>query len=82
MSVWMRHHEAAEYLGLSVWTLAQMRLRGDGPPFYRLGLRLIGYRRDDLDQWLASRRCQSMQDSVPRLSDQASLEHSLDEVLP
>jgi predicted DNA-binding transcriptional regulator AlpA len=80
--MWLRHHEAAEYIGLSVWTLAHMRVRGDGPPFYRLGLRLIGYRKDDLDQWLAARRCRSTRDLRPRPGDPANLEHSLDEVLP
>jgi hypothetical protein len=82
MQDWMRHHEAAEYIGLSGWTLAQMRVRGDGPPFYRLGLRLIGYRRDDLDQWLAARRCVSTRDRLLRPVEPSSLEHQLDEVLP
>ena len=40
-------------------TLAKMRMRGDGPPFVKLGARLIGYYEHDLDAWAASRRRQS-----------------------
>ncbi len=50
----MRTAEAAAYLGISPSTLAKMRRRGEGPPFYRLGLRMIIYRRAKLDEWLDS----------------------------
>jgi predicted DNA-binding transcriptional regulator AlpA len=50
---------AATYVGLSVSTLAKQRLRGDGPRFVRLSPRAIGYLQADLDEWLASKRCQS-----------------------
>jgi hypothetical protein len=79
MPVWMRHREAASYLGVSVWHLAAMRGRGDGPPYYRLGMRLIGYRRDDLDVWLAARRCQSTLDAIPTPVPPTTLERSLAE---
>ena len=51
----MRAPDAARYLALSPSTLAKMRLRGDGPPFAKLGRRAVTYRKSDLDAWLASR---------------------------
>ena len=47
---------AAEYCGLSGSTFANMRLRGDGPPFIKAGPRVVVYDIEDLDTWLASRR--------------------------
>jgi predicted DNA-binding transcriptional regulator AlpA len=46
---------AAEYLGLSPATLETMRSRGGGPVFVKLGARVV-YRREELDEWLASHR--------------------------
>ena len=43
---------AAEYLRLSVSTLAKMRLYGNGPVYSKLGRRVV-YRHQDLDAWLA-----------------------------
>jgi len=43
--------EAAKSLKMSVSWLAKARMRGDGPPFVRVG-RSIRYREDDLRQWL------------------------------
>jgi excisionase family DNA binding protein len=57
--------EAAAYLGSSRSTLAKRRLRGDGPRFFRLG-RAIRYRREDLDEWLASRAARSTSDYARR----------------
>ncbi|MEO4042141.1 helix-turn-helix domain-containing protein [Hoeflea sp. CAU 1731] len=50
--------QAADYLGLSVSTLAKMRVYGRGPPFVKLGRR-VGYTDPDLDEWLAANRFQS-----------------------
>ena len=36
-------------------TLAKLRLRGDGPPFVKLGPRAVGYLLDALQQLLAAR---------------------------
>jgi hypothetical protein len=49
---------AADYLGLSPATLETLRIRGGGPPFSKLGRRVV-YRREDLDAWLALRRRKS-----------------------
>ena len=53
--------DAAEYLGLSPKTLETNRTRGGGPPFVKLGRRVV-YRRGDLDAWLAERVRQSTSD--------------------
>lgn len=55
----LRTQAAARYLGLSQSTLAKMRLRGDGPPYLKLGPRVVAYDLGDLNAWLDSRRRQS-----------------------
>lgn len=49
----MRPDSAAGYLSLTTQRLAKMRLHGGGPAFIKAG-RSILYRREDLDNWLAS----------------------------
>lgn len=51
----MRTPQAADYVALAVSTLTKMRLRGDGPPFVKVGPRAVAYRKADLDAWLAAR---------------------------
>jgi hypothetical protein len=51
----MRAHDAAQYLQLSLSTLAKMRCRGDGPPYTKCGNRIILYDKDVLDGWLRER---------------------------
>jgi predicted DNA-binding transcriptional regulator AlpA len=46
--------EAASFLRLSPSWLAKARMRGDGPPYAKIG-RSIRYREDVLVQWLKSR---------------------------
>jgi predicted DNA-binding transcriptional regulator AlpA len=46
--------EAADYLQLSRSTLAKWRMRGEGPPYHRCGLRLIYYFRQEIDAWLVA----------------------------
>ena len=58
----MRAPDAAGYLGLSLSTLAKMRLRGDGPPYSKAGPRIVVYDIGDLGHWLASRRRRSTSD--------------------
>jgi excisionase family DNA binding protein len=50
--------KAAVQLGLSKRTLERWRVSGDGPPFAKLGKRVL-YRQSDLDDWIASRLCRS-----------------------
>ena len=58
----MREHltteQAAEYLGVSKSWLAASRVRGDGPPFYKLG-RTVRYIRATLDEWTREREVRS-----------------------
>ena len=49
---------AAAYLKLSPSFLNQSRVRGDGPPFRKLG-HSVRYKRDDLDLWMDENGCQS-----------------------
>jgi hypothetical protein len=43
--------QAARQVGLSVSTLAKLRLRGAGPAYCKLGRRVV-YRPHDLEVWL------------------------------
>jgi predicted DNA-binding transcriptional regulator AlpA len=54
-SEWFRPKTAAKYLDSSDSTLAKMRLRCDGPPYSKLGARLVRYNKGDLDAYLAAR---------------------------
>lgn len=62
----LRAPEAASYTGLSESTLAKRRLRGELPIFVRLGARAIGYRVDDLNDWLSDCRRRSTSDQNGR----------------
>jgi predicted DNA-binding transcriptional regulator AlpA len=50
--------EAADFLRLSQSWLAKSRMRGDGPPFVKIG-RAIRYRESSLVQWLKSNQRRS-----------------------
>ncbi len=52
----LRADAAAKYLGVSVSVLAKMRMRGDGPPFVKLGRRIVIYRLADLAAWMDQRQ--------------------------
>lgn len=47
--------EVADELNLAEQTLANMRHRGGGPPFVKVGHRTVRYPREALDQWLRDR---------------------------
>lgn len=50
--------QVAELVGLSVQTLYNMRLRGEGPVAYKFGGRSgsLRYQRADVEKWLAENR--------------------------
>jgi hypothetical protein len=54
MATLLTQREAARALRLSERTLERSRVTGFGPPFCKLGRRVL-YRADDLDQWIATR---------------------------
>jgi predicted site-specific integrase-resolvase len=47
--------DLARDLGITRRTLRMWRARGEAPPITRLGLRIL-YHRDDIREWLRSRR--------------------------
>ena len=57
----------ADYLGTTTGNLAQMRYRGTGPKFIKLGHRAIRYRWSDVEAWIeANTLTQSDQDFEPK----------------
>ncbi len=60
--VYLDRDQAAAYLRLSPRTLDTWAVRrSDGPPFCKLGKRVV-YRRSDLDSWAAARVMTSTSD--------------------
>jgi len=55
--------QVAAYTGLSESYFEKARLRGDGPPFIKIGTRVL-YDVRLLDEWLASRRMRSTSDLI------------------
>ena len=66
---------AAALMGLAPSTLAKMRCLGGGPPFIKLGRKVV-YRRDDLADWLSARCVRNTSEAAlslpPRLTDVGS----------
>lgn len=58
--------DAARRLGLQPGTLANMRYRGDGPAYIRVGNR-IRYRLTDLADWLDARVRTSTSNDAPHV---------------
>lgn len=52
----IRPKAAADMLGTSQKTLRQWAEAGYGPPRYRTGPNMIGYRLGDLEEWIAAHR--------------------------
>ena len=52
----LRAPELAKLLGLTMSTLAKLRCSGKGPPFYKLTNQTVGYRQDEVMEWLSKRR--------------------------
>lgn len=59
--------DAAARLGLQRKTLDNWRSLGSGPPYYKLGNRIV-YDDADVDAWLASRKRTSTSDPGPQPS--------------
>lgn len=58
MSCFLSTRDAARHLTVSASWLEKARVRGDGPPFHRLGGRVV-YSLEDLDTFVAARRVNS-----------------------
>jgi hypothetical protein len=61
MATLLTQREAANVLRLSERTLERSRVTGFGPPFCKLGRRVL-YRQDDLERWITSRVVRSTSD--------------------
>lgn len=55
---YLNTEQAARYLGLSKVRLEMWRCRGGGPPYVRIGTRIIRYRRSQLDAWMAEHQAE------------------------
>jgi hypothetical protein len=68
MSPLLTQRQSAELLRLSERTLERHRVAGTGPLFVRAG-RLVRYREDDLQSWIASRVVSSTSQTVRSAND-------------
>jgi len=57
-------HEAADYIGHSVRSLQNWRVRGGGPKFVKISSRSIRYRFSDLNEWIESKLVSSTSEVV------------------
>lgn len=64
----MTAQDAAAYCGLSYKSMALQRSQGIGAPFYKAG-KFVFYKRDDLDEWMASCRVASTAEYKSRRRD-------------
>lgn len=55
---------ASQLTGLAVSTLNKMRVRGDGPPYMKLGRKRVAYDVSRLEAWLASRERRSTSEAA------------------
>ena len=60
--------ETARRLGLSISTLAKMRLYGTGPAYSKLGRRVV-YRPEELETWITANRFQSTSEYTAKLGE-------------
>ncbi|MFT8481168.1 helix-turn-helix domain-containing protein [Gluconobacter oxydans] len=58
---YLRGGEAAELIGVSIRTLEKYRCTGGGPPFLKVGSRVL-YLREDVEAWLQRHRCRNTSD--------------------
>jgi predicted DNA-binding transcriptional regulator AlpA len=56
----MKRADAIKYLGISIATFWRLAATGEAPPHIQLSRRRVGYRQQDLDDWLLSRRVGSL----------------------
>ena len=62
----MRAVEASHYLRMSVSKLARLRVTGDGPPYAKVGNRIVLYDKGNLDRWLEGQLRRSTAEYVIR----------------
>ncbi len=52
----LRTSEAAKVLGVSASWLAHLRVKGGGPPYLKLGRKLVVYDARDLEDWARAQK--------------------------
>ena len=55
---------AAEILGVSTSWLEKLRVRGDGPPYYKVSPRRVLYGIADLTVWMEEHRVRSTSEAI------------------
>jgi hypothetical protein len=60
---WLSPHEAAQYSGLGLSTLAKLRITGAGCAYSKIGAKVV-YCKSNLDAWLASKHCTSTSQEI------------------
>ncbi len=58
MQEYLSISQAGHFLHLAKGTLAKLRVRGDGPPFIKIGKTIL-YDKADLIEWLSARKFSS-----------------------
>jgi predicted DNA-binding transcriptional regulator AlpA len=61
----LNQREVAKRLRLSERTLERLRVTGDGPPFCKLGRRVL-YRLADIDTWITTHIINSTSEEIAR----------------
>ena len=52
----MNEKQVAEFLGVTVYALRRWRFEKRGPDFIKLEARLVRYRQEDIEAWLAAQQ--------------------------
>jgi excisionase family DNA binding protein len=55
--------EAADYLGVSTSWLAKLRMKREGPAYFKLGARCVLYDLEELETWMRAHRIPERDDS-------------------
>jgi len=61
----LTQEKAAQYLDCSARALEKWRVWGTGPAYIKVSRKMVRYKREDLDRFLAERRVHSTSDPGP-----------------
>ena len=65
--------DVAKLTGISVYTLQRWRRKGEGPQWFRVGVRMVRYSRFNLDEWLRGLRNASQLNGKGACADSGGL---------
>lgn len=63
----------ADWLGVAEITIKKWRMKNEGPPATRVGVRMLRYRRGDVVSWLRGRACKFADDHAPKAAQRSEL---------